>query len=58
MTSALQVDIQQLQSYLTTMNSCADNPVILYNMLNGLNQIIDNLKDEIDDQLARMVPLS
>jgi hypothetical protein len=47
----------QLQSYLNSMNQCADDKFLLANMLSGLDQIIDKLKDEIDDQIARMVPI-
>jgi len=39
------------------MKNCADSMNILYSMLDGLDQLVDNLKDEIDDQLSRLVPL-
>jgi hypothetical protein len=47
----------QLQSYLTSMYECADNSFVLATMLSGLDQLVDILKDEIDDQIARMVPI-
>jgi hypothetical protein len=48
----------QLHSYLNSMSACADEISVLATMLAGLDTIVDNLKDEIDDQIARLVPLA
>jgi hypothetical protein len=46
----------QITTLLASMYQSADNMFVLYNMMNALDTLIENLKDECDDQLARVVP--
>jgi hypothetical protein len=47
----------QITTLLASMYQSADNMFVLYNLMPALDTLLDNLKDECDDQLARLVPI-